>query len=205
MNRNMIFVAAALGVATLSAPANAATLIGDEVNVEFTISPNALGSGFVQLGGPAVVGSGVELTGSFTDVFNQDWTFDFDVTSESLIVDIAGFRPGGNANIDGISNLVSFSLTGVDQAGIWALDSFSGPGSAGPLNALDSTNGQLSFNLSGFRDGQTYQFGFTPFASTIPEPTTWMLLLLGFFGIGSVLRRQRIAPLRSSADVRFGF
>lgn len=37
----------------------------------------------------------------------------------------------------------------------------------------------------------SYAFEFDRFAGTVPEPTTWAMMIIGFFGFGSVLRRSR--------------
>ncbi|HWY63139.1 MAG TPA: ice-binding family protein [Rhizomicrobium sp.] len=59
----------------------------------------------------------------------------------------------------------------------------SGPGSAGAGTGNEGS-GRSDFGSSGFSGGITL-------ASPVPEPLTWTLMLLGFSGIGAMLRKAR--------------
>jgi hypothetical protein len=44
-------------------------------------------------------------------------------------------------------------------------------------------------------------FGIRVYGSAVPEPTTWLLLIAGFFGIGTALRRRRMVGGVSAAAI----
>ena len=40
-----------------------------------------------------------------------------------------------------------------------------------------------------------------PLVSPVPEPTTWVMMILGFFGLGAILRKRRVSA-NASCDLR---
>jgi hypothetical protein len=52
--------------------------------------------------------------------------------------------------------------------------------------------------------GFTYAFTAAGFASAVPEPSTWAMMLLGFAGLGfaAYRSRQRIAPEKVASPAR---
>lgn len=138
--------------------------------------------------------------GQFSSIFNQ-----------TGIENEASSSPGdsgGPSFINGqIAAVTSFGITG----GIF--DGFCGGDSTDPFNrAGDTTPTELSFctNSSvgeiggntlvsanrGFID--SYLAGTAQVLVPVPEPSTWMTMLLGFFGIGASLRRRKKTTTRVS-------
>jgi opacity protein-like surface antigen len=65
------------------------------------------------------------------------------------------------------------------------------------LEASDSSDGG-SFTAGGVLSG-TVTYTFTPAVPTVPEPSTWALMLIGFAGLGYVaLRRKGAVPAISA-------
>ena len=69
-----------------------------------------------------------------------------------------------------------------------------------PLGGLDiarrieySFGGARAYDILFYsnRNAKSFALEFDRFAGTVPEPTTWSMMLIGFFGFGSVLRRAR--------------
>lgn len=72
-------------------------------------------------------------------------------------------------------------------------DQFTGP----PANGDQSLGERISFNFNGaavdtikFTSSQN-SFEFDRIGLSVPEPTTWAMMLLGFGGIGAMIRRRR--------------
>lgn len=73
-------------------------------------------------------------------------------------------------------------------------------GSTSPINGSNIAR-RISYNFGGekvtsieFYSNATpgsYAFEFDRFAGAVPEPATWAMMLLGFFGLGSVVRNSR--------------
>ena len=60
---------------------------------------------------------------------------------------------------------------------------------ADQFNALDNGNPDAGFPTAGY---WTAAF---PTISTVPEPSTWAMMILGFFGIGTMVSRRRRSAL----------
>jgi hypothetical protein len=63
------------------------------------------------------------------------------------------------------------------------------------LNTTDTSNGTLS---PATLDG-TVTYTFTPAVPTIPEPSTWAMMLMGFAGLGYAAFRRKVAVRAISA------
>jgi hypothetical protein len=81
--------------------------------------------------------------------------------------------------------------SGVDQ--VAALDQ--GDGFFGALNVSDLPAGDYTIGLSGDGADPVYYINFGTPVQGVPEPTTWAMVLMGFIGVGGILRRQRPALL----------
>lgn len=69
-----------------------------------------------------------------------------------------------------------------------------------PLGGLDiarritySFGGQRAYDIEFYSNinPRTFALEYDRFSGTVPEPTTWVMMIIGFFGFGSVLRRAR--------------
>ena len=83
---------------------------------------------------------------------------------------------------------------------VWAAADFNTCGPASPFGAVCATtqnvwgNGtqlEASRNGVGLRYPDTVTVHLT--IAGVPEPATWAMMLVGFFGLGSALRRRRVA------------
>lgn len=70
-----------------------------------------------------------------------------------------------------------------------SLDSFLASGSGGEGGSF------IGINIAG--DYEVAGFDIQPVATPVPEPTTWAVMILGFGGVGSALRRSRRKALRT--------
>jgi hypothetical protein len=41
----------------------------------------------------------------------------------------------------------------------------------------------------------SFAFEFDRISGVVPEPTSWALMLMGFFGLGALLRQRRLSPV----------
>jgi hypothetical protein len=90
-------------------------------------------------------------------------------------------------------NSITFYTAGHVLAGSFDGSSFTGP----PANGDQSLGERISFNFNGaavneiqFTSTQN-SFEFDRVGLAIPEPTTWALMILGFGGIGAMVRNRR--------------
>jgi hypothetical protein len=102
-----------------------------------------------------------------------------------------------NALADGM-----VTINAIDNNGDPFSQTFSVDGGGQNFFNLMGINGQSISNVwltSTAAIGDIRQFrlgGVTGLITAIPEPATWATMILGFFGIGAMLRRRRTAPLR---------
>jgi len=89
-------------------------------------------------------------------------------------------------------NSIEFFASGV-SVGLFNGSQFTGP----PANGDQSLGERISFNFNGaavnevrFTSTQN-SFEFDRVGLSVPEPTTWAMMLLGFGGIGAMIRRRR--------------
>jgi hypothetical protein len=89
-------------------------------------------------------------------------------------------------------NSIEFFVGGT-SVGLFNGSQFTGP----PANGDQSLGERISFNFNGaavdsirFTSTQN-SFEFDRLGLSVPEPTTWAMMLLGFGGIGAMIRRRR--------------
>jgi hypothetical protein len=60
--------------------------------------------------------------------------------------------------------------------------------------------GDFILNLTGtsLEQGATATFTFGGAMSAVPEPGTWAMMILGFFGLGLAMRSEKAAKMRVS-------
>jgi hypothetical protein len=216
----ILFVAAGLALVQAT-PAASATLFGETLDANITITGED-DNGFYSL--PVLVGPVVVGASGFSDnipVFKQ-LTEDGFATASNQIV--------GNVIVTVGANTISVEMQGQVQP--FELEStFSGIGASSfqIANDVDSATGVMSgvnLDLSdtdtahsvdfstfylGFQPGtdltQTETLSFTTVTGggAVPEPSTWMLLLAGFAGLGftglsSSRQRLEVAKVRRRAQ-----
>ena len=110
---------------------------------------------------------------------------------------------------DGLCTYVSAACSTYDPNGLNG--GYAGGGSLGSVqtffsNITDSDHGRVNFK-GGLADGGTAFFSLEETLSTtsfkvttvgggaVPEPATWAILLVGFFGMGSLLRHRRASAV----------
>jgi len=111
--------------------------------------------------------------------------------------DTAGFQAAhGYFNLYNISTN-SFSMSSIDDGDNIFLQFASDlVGGWGTTIQIVNTDGGGSFKLDGYGDFIEITRGQ---AFAIPEPATWALLLMGFGGLGAMLRRRRMRPALAAA------
>lgn len=135
----------------------------------------------IATGGPAqawVVGTDDEgLT--FLNISTPGATF----TAAEININV----PGGG----GPPQEWSITLGGVDSMGDVFSESFSGITNDQFFNFV-ATNGQLISSID-FRTSQEVALGQLRLGGigVIPEPATWAMMILGFGGVGAIMRRRR--------------
>lgn len=179
-------IVSVLSIAALSLPsgASAATLLGSTVEVTARY-PNV--STLYSNPGPVTVSDSlVEYPASSFPSYNRSWQVD--IFGDYLtITDLtsSGLPFGGGVSFNG-----------------FVLDVLSGPAivtasidnssTIVPVSVFIS-DGDLFMNFSGVsaQSGGTARINFATASGAVPEPSTWAMLLLGFFGIGGMIRSQR--------------
>ena len=186
------FTALAIGMASSAQAAviniagNAASIGGPsfyEVNFDFllpvgfsnavlTISELSVDDrGVLRLNGTNVDAAGINCCGSPG--------FDFN--------DGNGTIPFSYALFNGARNVVVNSGFLAGNNGLRLLVNDTNAGVAGTL--LNGPGGPSS--TTGYSFAGTVSFDAAPAGPGVPEPATWAMMLIGFFGLGSVIRRQR--------------
>ena len=106
---------------------------------------------------------------------------------------------GGNGQVNGQQDPLNFTVSdpnGITFAGIGATISGSGQLlTTGTGDHFFSTPGGWWFSADIYdgATGQTYNVAARDaFTQGVPEPATWALMILGFGGAGSLLRRRRM-------------
>ena len=184
MKKSLAILCAAAAAAVMPVSANATTIIeGDTIRCSTNTFNSSRCNGLQQNTVPVEFGGSPEFEIFAVGVnggpdFDPLLTFDF----EAGVLTLASL---GNRTIS--STILTFSLTNgrifTDITGGGLLDG----------RAL-VVNGNLVFNLRNFsfREDQTFTFNY----SAIPEPGTWLLMILGLGAVGFAMRRRQNAAVR---------
>ena len=170
------FVAAAAAAVALSAASGASA-------ANF---PNELNQATLDAFGTSDFGAIITNTGEFTYDFLFTTTGDNDASSFVGTASLNGLKDIDffDISLDGFG----FVQTGFDPSERW--DLFNATIGAGPHsihvhgNVVSTGSGQDAASYSG-------TLNLSPVA--VPEPATWGLMIMGFGGMGAVLRRRRQA------------
>ena len=164
-------------------------------------------------GGPANNPSGLFIGNIGSD------TSPFGKSNDSRVYLAAGGSNGVTSGIVALSGLAPSTSLGllwgtVDSGDTRNLITTAGPGgidkitgsevlqacadqgfscSDGATNVFLRINGLDTFTSAKFTDRDANSFEFVPLASAVPEPATWAMMILGFFGIGglAMVKRRR--------------
>jgi hypothetical protein len=183
MKKSLAIFFAAMVAVVMPVSANAATVIeGDTIRCSASSFPNSRCNGTATSTVPVVFGGDPEFSIFVVPDFDPLLTFDF----KDGILTLASL---GNRTING--TIFTFTLTNGRI--------FTGVTGGGALASRASiVNGGLVLNLSGganafnFTSGQTFDFN----VSAIPEPGTWMLMILGLGAVGFAMRRRQASTAR---------
>ena len=185
----------------LASPAMADTLTGATIAGTFTslLEPTFLViSPFTS---PAVVGPGVEFTGTITSPFIiVTWNVDVDLSANGFTIGVTGSDVGTAGN--GIQSLIyEISLSGLPSfVQGFALTSYNCDTSVNPgclpenVNGLRSntfSNSAVTLDFNTIAGGQTYTFADVTAPVATPEPTTLALFGTGCLSMLGVFRVKR--------------
>lgn len=205
--RRFMFALAAASALTAASAANAAITIGTGSSISINGSAQLNGGATASqatsidfltngVAGPAAGTVGGYIgTGTFAGQFCD--------TACGTINDITSLVLGASVSpLFTLSDGVTFSLTNITNIDRLQGDNvlaFTGSGSfGGSLGgvAITPTLGNFVFSTQG---GTLTTFSATATAVAVPEPATWALMLLGFGGMGMVLRKRRRPALAQLA------
>lgn len=182
--RTAMACAAALALSALAPGVAQAGLLGSTVNVS-AYFPDIVS--IYENPGNAVVTNDVEYLSGAYDIYNTSWEVDVQ-DNRITITDVLGIGlPFSGADFNG------FVLRVISGPAITSA-SINNSSTIVPVNAQVS-GGSLFINLAGV--GQqpfgTAIIDVSTAGGVVPEPGTWALMLIGFGGLGAVLRRRRLA------------
>lgn len=178
MKKTILGIAAAL--CAFSTPANAAV----RIQVEGGGTPvvwEANGNSFALLGPDARSGSGA--SGGFVDLDYVNSLIVSGPQAINLFVCASGFALDGSS----CATPVTSSITLQDEERLFnsLIAEFDATGNV--VFGRPTGNGRDTLSLS------VTQSGPPPIGAAIPEPATWLMLILGFFGVGAALRSKGAA------------
>ena len=179
--RKLFYTAATAAALALSSTAANAALVLSPVAapgpaLQVPVSGN-FGNTFGSATTPATLGI-------FTDVFN--FTLDQGALGNAFLGSLS-LNAGNNIDFTCPTCTILFDLTPFTPGTAGSLDTFT-------LNPSIVSSGPHSITVRGnIVSGQTaaYTGSFNFANAPVPEPATWAMMLLGFFGIGMAMRRTR--------------
>ena len=203
MKLNLLMAGAAFALATAASGAQAAAVVFDLES----IAPGTYSSASQTVGGitatfHANTGTFDITTVSFTGFGNSSLLNYFSGTGPtyadfSSAVKNVSIQTTDNTPSD-TDNLFLAAYSGLDGTG-----SLLGTTTTGPCCDFNSNPVTLFLGVSGIRSvafysvagdpfpGSTYYDNLTVSAAGVPEPATWAMTLLGFGGLGAIMRRRR--------------
>jgi len=212
---NIKFLAVTAFVWMSVAPASAAVVYQDSTGASLQNWSGRLGMDF-QVNSPILVtGLGAFDNGTFSNLDgvngNGVMVAIFDVTTGLRVGNAASFTNSGSYTQiggDAFQTVSSFVL-GPGEYSIVSVDdrNFNASGNPNGFQNLDSLGGAISFNgpsrfdsvstlgLPTSADGppvDRYDAG--TFIASVPEASTWAMVILGFFGVGFMAYRRKDAP-----------
>lgn len=184
--------------------AGALAVAGQAGAVEFfTLHTTAGGDGGVNLlpggafdvfgsnnGHPAGFGGPIASLTSYTATAGAAETLGFDWTYTTHDLSGAQFDPGGyilNGVQHQVSPLSSDPVFYTGQSGHLELSLAAGDTYGFYIFSTDSEEGRADIRVTPLGP-----LASTPLAA-VPEPATWAVMIVGFFGLGAALRRRRVA------------
>jgi hypothetical protein len=176
--KKLLAMAAAVAALTATTPAQAASLLGDLVNINLTANSD------FGTKSNLLVGAGEE--GSYFS--NQFFDFNAGVNGDIFTIR----STSGFSSIDGVGGQpVTWTLTGLDFG--TALTGFTVLQSLGPVTIVGLTATSVTFQYAdvAIPSGIYFQGRFETAGNGVPEPATWALMISGFGLVGTALRRRR--------------
>lgn len=182
MKKIMLGAFAAISVSA-AAPADAALL-------DYTF--NAMFEGGADISGTLTID---DTVGVYTlvdlDLLVGTTTFN---TSNASLQNFGTFTAGQFLRIGGNLNGINSILSGTDDF-FFSVFANGSALTAGSFTSTTATTSGRSFYASGSAQGGE-TFVVTPVAGAVPEPTTWMLMLIGMAGVGFSMRRKAKQTVR---------
>ncbi|ASJ90275.1 PEPxxWA-CTERM sorting domain-containing protein [Porphyrobacter sp. CACIAM 03H1] len=155
-------------VAGFSAPVSAATLIGDTVNC-FRNGVACSGTS------SAIVSGGLEFDRSSS-------TYNFDANG----LTVTTFLTNGSSFVTPLVYSFENSTNPFQSFSNLSITGFSNFDSS----RVNFANGRISIDLSGVNSNGRVSLNLAT-SGAVPEPATWAMLILGFFGVGAAIRSAR--------------
>ncbi len=123
------------------------------------------------------------------------------VTGQSLLsgIFLGGVFTGYGSSAGFTDSVLGGGLVSFNNSSFLTFDPASDQGLALDLTGLDPAAQVVGGQLTDFTAASGGEFDATILSEVtggVPEPATWMMLLVGFCGLGVALRRQRAKPVR---------
>jgi hypothetical protein len=180
MKKSLAILCAAMAAAVMPVSAHAATVVeGDTITCSTNTFDNSKCNGAQSSTVPVAFGGDPEFDIFAVPNFDPLLTFDF---GPNGILTLKSF---------GLRTITSTVLTFSHSNGK-VFTSITGGGTLSSRATV--VNGNLRFNLAGvaFRPDQEFTFNVT----SVPEPGTWLLMMLGLGAVGFAMRRRQTASVR---------
>jgi hypothetical protein len=131
---------------------------------------------------------GEDWTYTFTATGNGEFVMDYNVVGTGTVIGLQGWNidfsgPGGGLLLTGVSPIPDPTQSGVFTRALVGGQTYTISLDGNP-NVAD---GNPFANFSGAMDG-TFDWSIS---DGVPEPVSWALMLIGFFGMGALLRARR--------------